>query len=310
MGLDNAGKTSILTAMKKKFNVPKQVKGLKPTIKIERTQFEFMNHLIIQADFGGQKMYRDDYLEFKDRYLSGIDLLIYAIDIQEQARFDGAVEYFDKIIEYIREYNPEIPILVLFHKLDPNIKEDPVIKSNLVLIREKFQPYIEDFSIIFKKTNIFELHTIIGAFSYGISKIYTQHQAVQDFILDYINKIENVMSFLIFDENGIEIGNYFIENIPLKMEKRILSIYEFAMHRIEDNNENVFEFTDRLNSFTKVSGSIQSVEIEGLRFFILLIVQEHIEEVVIDQFNYFEKSLPEIQEILTAILVDQNHKLN
>ncbi|MHA1561979.1 MAG: hypothetical protein ACTSPA_07610 [Promethearchaeota archaeon] len=36
LGLDNAGKTSILTAMRKKFDVPEAVKGLKPTKKIER----------------------------------------------------------------------------------------------------------------------------------------------------------------------------------------------------------------------------------------------------------------------------------
>ncbi len=37
LGLDNAGKTSIITAMKKRFDVPAAVKGLKPTKRISRS---------------------------------------------------------------------------------------------------------------------------------------------------------------------------------------------------------------------------------------------------------------------------------
>jgi len=55
LGLDNAGKTSILTAMRKKFDVPEAVKGLKPTKKIERSSVTFMDHMIYLHDFGGQK---------------------------------------------------------------------------------------------------------------------------------------------------------------------------------------------------------------------------------------------------------------
>ena len=58
-----------MTAMQKKFNITDEVKGLKPTKQIERNSFQFMNHTIYQEDYGGQRIYRDQYLKFKNRYL-------------------------------------------------------------------------------------------------------------------------------------------------------------------------------------------------------------------------------------------------
>ena len=79
LGLDNAGKTSIITAMKEKFDLPEKVKGLKPTKRIDRSSFQFMDHIIYLNDFGGQQHYIDEYLRHKVRYLSGIDLLYYTV---------------------------------------------------------------------------------------------------------------------------------------------------------------------------------------------------------------------------------------
>src|SRR6056297_2929410 len=92
MGIDNAGKTSIITTMKKRFDVPNEIKGLKPTKQIERSSVQFLDHIIYQSDYGGQEIYRNEYLKHKDRYLAGIDLLFYVIDIQDSMRFQESVK--------------------------------------------------------------------------------------------------------------------------------------------------------------------------------------------------------------------------
>ena len=308
LGLDNAGKTSILTAMRKKFDVPEAVKGLKPTKKIERSSVTFMDHMIYLHDFGGQKHYMDEYLKHKIRYLSGIDLLIYVIDIQDSLRFDNAIAYLDEILEFFDENKINAPIVVMLHKCDPKIGEDPTILKNIGIVKHRIRPWLDKFKMGFYKSNIFEIHTIIQAFSRGISMLYTQNEAVQKFLLDIVDKMENVMALLVFEQNGIEIGSYFLENLTLNMKKKILTLYEIVQRRILDGNMNSYEFSDRLDWATKVSGVIQSFDIEGLLFFVLLILEEHDEQVVIDQFNFFEQSYNEIYEILKGILLDDEEK--
>ncbi len=310
LGLDNAGKTSIITGMKQKFDLPETVKGLKPTLKVERTSFQFMDHIIYLNDFGGQKHYIDEYLKHKIRYLSGIDLLFYVIDIQDSFRFEETVSYLDKILTYFEESKMDVPIVIMLHKTDPKLKEDPAIRKNVGIIKHRVRSWMEKFNIRFFETNIFEIHTIIQAFSRGIALLYTQNESIQKFLLDIVGKMENVISLLIFEQNGIELGSYFMENITLDMRKKVLTLYEIAQRRIIEDNMNSYEFSDRLDAFTKVSGLIQAFDIEGLQFYIMLILEEYEPEVVIDQFNFFERSTSDIYEILRNLLVDEDTKTN
>lgn len=304
LGLDNAGKTSILTAMKKKFDVPAQVKGLKPTLKVERSSFQFLDHIIYQNDFGGQKKYLDEYLAHKVRYLSGIDLLYFVIDVQDSLRFEDAYKFLEEVLEYFQEMHMAIPIQILFHKNDPKLQSDPAILNNRHRLEEKIRPWMDHFSIHFYNTTIYAIDTIIHAISKGIYFLYDHTTSIQKFVDDLVSKMENVMALLIFEQNGIELGSYFLEHITLQMKKKILTLYEISQRRIIEENLNTYEFSDRLDAYTKISGTIQSFEIEGLRFFILLILEEHNEETIINQFNYFEEAHEEFHEILKAILLD------
>ncbi len=309
MGIDNAGKTSIITTMKKRFDVPNEIKGLKPTKQIERSSVQFLDHIIYQSDYGGQEIYRNEYLEHKDRYLAGIDLLFYVIDIQDSMRFQESVKYLTSILNYFEEIDDRAPIMIFFHKVDPRLRGDPTIINNVERIKTELQPFITDHKVQFTQTTIFELHTVIDGFSRGISMLYTKHEVIHKFVLDIVEKMENVLSLLIFEQNGIELGAYFMEHLPLKMRKKILTLYEIAQRRILAENRETYEFSDRLDAFTKVSGVIQSFDVEGLVFFIMLVLEEHSEEVVIDQFNFFEQSYTEIYEILRTILLDEPEKI-
>ena len=62
-GLDNAGKTSILTALQKKFDFEKEIIALKPTIKVEYHSSKFLGNSIHLWDMGGQQIYRELYIK-------------------------------------------------------------------------------------------------------------------------------------------------------------------------------------------------------------------------------------------------------
>ncbi|MHA1619891.1 MAG: hypothetical protein ACTSVZ_11475, partial [Promethearchaeota archaeon] len=252
----------------------------------------------------GQKKYVDEYLAHKVRYLSGIDLLYFVIDIQDSLRFDEAFKFLEEVLAFFKEMKTFIPIMILYHKFDPKLKEDLTIVNNRLRLQKMLKPLEKDFEIHFYETSIFDVKSIIHAISKGIYFLYDHTIAIQKFVDELVQKMDNVMALLIFEQNGIELGSYFLDHITLNKKLKILTLYEISQKRIIDENLNTFEFSDRLDPFTKISGTIQSFMIEGLRFFILLILEEHEEKVIIDQFNYFEKSHEEFHEILKAILLD------
>ena len=117
LGLDNAGKTSILTGLKQKFDFMDQVSGLKPTLGVDRNSFsfKFLNTQVLQFDFGGQMKYRQEYLDHKDRYLSETDIIFYVIDIQDPLRFKESLTYFNEIAEYYQNESVKMNFVIFLH---------------------------------------------------------------------------------------------------------------------------------------------------------------------------------------------------
>ena len=86
-GLDNAGKSSALIALRKKYNFYERVKNLKPTIKIDYSSFKFLEIYRINLwDMGGQKKFRKIYVS-NPIYFSETNYIYYLIDIQDEIKF-------------------------------------------------------------------------------------------------------------------------------------------------------------------------------------------------------------------------------
>ena len=121
MGLDNSGKTSILIALKKNTNLMSYMM-IKPTRGIETTDFEEQDSVFTIWDLGGQESYRNKHLQNMPKYLHMAEKIIYVVDIQDTQRYDLAVEYFEKIMNKIKEENLTPKLSIYLHKYDPNIE--------------------------------------------------------------------------------------------------------------------------------------------------------------------------------------------
>ena len=122
MGLDNAGKSSIILTLMRDF---KKVEQVKPTTGIERRIFDFLGVLISEWDLGGQVVYRKTYLTSKaGEIFPNTKILIYIIDVQEKKRYDEAIEYLKGIVDQLNALNVKPAIFVFFHKYDKE-KENP-----------------------------------------------------------------------------------------------------------------------------------------------------------------------------------------
>ena len=110
IGLDAAGKTSIITAITKKFGFEEEVAKLTPTRRISRDTFKFLGIEFSRLDFGGQRVYRDDYLKHPAKYLNGIDLIFYVIDAQDFDRYIESIDYLEEILLHFKEIQEEVKL--------------------------------------------------------------------------------------------------------------------------------------------------------------------------------------------------------
>ena len=135
-GLDNAGKTSILTALDKKYDFHNDIISLTPTIRVEYQATEFLNNKIVFWDMGGQEQYRKLYQEKQELYFGDTDLLVYIIDIQDTKRIGTALAYLDMILHNFEKHKMDIPLIISFHKFDPEFRGNEKMVDQIEELRE------------------------------------------------------------------------------------------------------------------------------------------------------------------------------
>ena len=168
-GLDNAGKTSILTALDKKYDFQKDIVQLKPTIRVEYHKMNFLRNNTIFWDMGGQDQYREIYINYQDVYFDATDLLIYVIDIQDTERFENSLEYLNEILTYFTESKMDVPLIITFHKYDPDLRGNTEILQNIDELRGILLEKYSNFKILFQQTSIYDIISIVQLVSYGLS---------------------------------------------------------------------------------------------------------------------------------------------
>ncbi|MGV9199278.1 MAG: ADP-ribosylation factor-like protein, partial [Promethearchaeia archaeon] len=266
LGLDNAGKTSIITAIQKRFGFEEEVSKLKPTRRISRDTFKFLGIDFITGDFGGQAQYRKTYLEHPDKYLGGTDLVFYVIDIQDKVRYIESMDYLDNILLYLKEQQLYPPINIMFHKVDPEIADDSEINRRILLLKQTLTKYSRDFDLMFFETSIFDIKSIMDCFSTSLSMLFDKLEMVSHLLME-IGKNYNTLLIALFDSKGITIGEYYQPHLQIKEKLKIFDVYLDVQKRIMEENKKVYEFADKFESGKRFSGVVEVLSYDGLYFY-------------------------------------------
>ena len=210
LGIQNAGKTSLIRTLQQEFNA---ITKLKPTKGIERQTLNILDKKIIIWDLGGQAKYRSQYLEKKaELVFSDIDQILYVIDIQDQNSFEDSINYFKEVKNRISDYSPEAKIHILIHKFDPNMEQDPVNMEMLEVLKQKFTEIAAPLKLVLYHTTIFNPISVIHAFSKPILGNSTLYDNIGILFDDFRNKNQStkILDFIIiFSEDLVEIASYF-----------------------------------------------------------------------------------------------------
>lgn len=179
-GLANAGKTSLILTLKRQFS---DLPTIKPTKGIERTELDILGFKIVTWDLGGQDQYRSEYKKKQAIIFSDTELFYFLIDATADSNTcDEAIKYFQEIVEIYRLADPKhMPcFIVCLHKLDPNLSDK--YSKQVEDLSEKVQALLKDQNFQIFHTSIYNLQTIIEAFSWGISK-FLPKQSELDLIM-------------------------------------------------------------------------------------------------------------------------------
>ncbi|MHA1377421.1 MAG: ADP-ribosylation factor-like protein [Candidatus Helarchaeota archaeon] len=167
LGVQKTGKTSCLTILRKKFGT---LYKLKTTVGVERSNMNILGYDFYVADYGGQELFRNDYVAMADKFFLGnLDLLFYFVDIQSD-NLDESITYFKDLltIPKINSMDPS-KIIIEIHKMDPEIRDTPEIRAKVEKVKEQFNLIKEN--LTYFETSIYDYWSIINCYSQGLNKI-------------------------------------------------------------------------------------------------------------------------------------------
>jgi hypothetical protein len=222
-GLDNAGKSSMLIAIKKMYDFEEEARNLKPTIRIDYFRREFLSYKLNFFDMGGQQKFREMYIK-KPIYFESVDLLIYLIDIQDEDRFTESVEYLTKVLDILKEngYSRERAIYLCFSKSDYELFKSHAIEfaDRIQMLANLLTTTCPDFKFMFYQTSIFTTYSIMRMISYGLRNMMDFHAIDQKFSKFLIQHKQNYG--ILFDHTGIALSEHFIAQINmLDLEEQV-----------------------------------------------------------------------------------------
>jgi len=298
-GLDNAGKTSILTALNKKYDFQKDVVSLTPTIRVEYQATEFLKNRIVFWDMGGQEKYRKLYQDKQDLYFSGTDLLVYIIDIQDKERIETSLMYLDVILQNFKKHKMDVPLIISFHKFDPELSGNEGLIEEIESLREHLLKKYPSFKILFQQTSIYDIISIIQLISYGLSVFDEKFFALSELLEKYLLQFKSE-SLILFDKNGIILSEYYKDIIEPEIYVELVESIKEHLFLLKRMQEESYETDYALSSIgDELISYLHRIELEDESLFVSVVIKEMLKEPLLEKFSDF---MSELIEILKPLL--------
>ena len=128
VGLDYAGKTSILNILNQKYNL---MDNIRPTAGIERDRMKIMGIPVVTWDLGGQEKFRKEYIK-NIKYFDKTDSVFFVVDTLSAARFELALQYFTEILMIFEKLQLTPKLVLCLHKIPGTYIGEPCLKASKV----------------------------------------------------------------------------------------------------------------------------------------------------------------------------------
>ena len=208
IGLDSAGKTSILAVIQDKFSI---IKSLLPTRGVKREKLDFFGYPVISWDLGGQVQYREKlYFNRPELFFTEADIMIYVVDSQDPDRIPEAANYFREVLKVLKDLHEKPEVLIVLSKSDQDIRKTLQWQQNVTSVKNKFNSIIteyEDIVIDYCDTTVFQRETIMQMFSIALKKVSDTSEIIEHILEEFTHQVEAKASSLV-SMDGLIFGSY------------------------------------------------------------------------------------------------------
>jgi len=272
-GLDNAGKSSALIALRKKYNFYERVKNLKPTIKIDYSSFKFLETYRINLwDMGGQKKFRKIYVS-NPIYFTETNYIYYLIDIQDEIKFEESVKYLHDLLDIYRDLDYSNEVIICFNKYDPKFKNSEDFFDRAEMIKNLIVSQNKDMKFKFFDTSYYDISSISKAISYSLDKFLNLE------VIDIgLSKIVNQFSCsyaILYTASGLIISDHYMDVMDIrafeeKISNRINEDLKFFQRlkdedvKIDDRVALSEDRTEYVKRYSIISGNIENTFYIGI----------------------------------------------
>ncbi len=296
LGLDKAGKTSFHLGVQKKYS---EIITTLPTKGVERSDeklFDEQSSQISIWDLGGQKKYREKFLEQSKIYLYNVDLLFFFIDIQDTLRIDETIKLFANIINKLKNLKEFPPVIVCLHKFDPDLKQNKEIVENSKNLTNKIQEHSDKFFVKIFKTSIFDHWSLISAYSFGLSQLSPNRELFANLLKNLAKQVDSDV-ILLLNEKGIILSNYSKDDVSEKA-------FEISAPHFQNLYETFKEFKLLKKDFIVSSGMtdeskkviFKKILVDKYNLYLLLFLEERHKIEKVDRY------LPEFTKKLSVLI--------
>lgn len=144
-GLDNSGKTSIITYMTHllvKEDLEQRLDALNPTMGLKRHQLTIGGIPIFFWELGGQETFRQQYLQRPENYFLETDQIIFVVDFMARERLEESLDYLSSLLKTLHFLQLSPPTRVFLHKVDPATVLDPAeVETTSSRVEDMFANY-------------------------------------------------------------------------------------------------------------------------------------------------------------------------
>ncbi|MFW9950371.1 MAG: ADP-ribosylation factor-like protein [Candidatus Thorarchaeota archaeon] len=292
IGLDNGGKTSILSVIQEKFSI---IKSLLPTRGVKREKLDFFGYPILSWDLGGQIQYREKlYFNRPELFFTEVDIVLYVVDTQDSDRFPESANYFKEVLKALNDLNEHPPVLVVLSKSDQDFRTTLSWRDNVSTIKNKFSKIAEELgnkSIDYADTTIYQRETVMQMFSIALKKVSETSEIIENILEDFTYTIQGKAASLI-SMDGLIFGNFTDSDINealLNNTALIMQTLSNFHNSIGLKRENSITLNFPLNLFT-IRGE-KLFEYSELKIPVYLWVLSENPDLIYEKIDYFKQQI-------------------
>jgi small GTP-binding protein len=308
-GLDNAGKTSILTALAKKYNFVEECKQLQPTVRVAYSRTDFLGNQINFWDMGGQVKYRNQYLKKVEYYFADVDVIYYIIDIQDKNKFDDSFAYFSSIFNYLTHVNHFVPVVVCFHKLDPELRESEDVKSAIEDWQELIAEQFPDWYFLFAETSIFDIRSIVRAMSIGFNLFVKNYEALIALYETFRQQID-AHAVLLYSLGGLIVSEAYADNLTPELQDEVFDRVREDLKDLQNISEEQAHPDSIYRDMGKYKTYLHRVSVIGNDFYIGIFFPSNKENAFNQRFPDFREKTIQMLEAMRPASTPINQPLS